>query len=74
MRRTHWRLERTYLRKPCSSPVLIARCWALLRRGQSRRPLTFTVDDLVLDPRRRTARRGDTPSVVPGGSSRCWSI
>ena len=50
-----------YLRKPFSYPVLVARCRALLRRGRSEEPVEVTVGNLVLDPRRRTARRGDVP-------------
>ncbi|MBA2559593.1 MAG: response regulator transcription factor [Propionibacteriales bacterium] len=50
-----------YLRKPFSYPVLVARCRALLRRGISEEPVEIRVGDLVLDPRRRTARRRDVP-------------
>ena len=50
-----------YLRKPFSYPVLVARCRALLRRGTSEPPAEITVGNLTLDPRRRTARRGDVP-------------
>src|SRR5262245_51512911 len=50
-----------YLRKPFSYPVLVARCRALLRRAAAGDPAELVVDDLVLDPRRRTLRRGDTP-------------
>lgn len=50
-----------YLRKPFSYPVLVARCRALLRRGMSEPPAEISVGDLVLDPRRRTVRRGDVP-------------
>jgi two-component system, OmpR family, response regulator len=49
-----------YLRKPFSYPVLVARCRALLRRAAAGDPAEIVVDDLVLDPRRRTVRRGDT--------------
>jgi DNA-binding response OmpR family regulator len=49
-----------YLRKPFSYPVLVARCRALLRRSAAGDPADLVVDDLVLDPRRRTVRRGDT--------------
>jgi two-component system, OmpR family, response regulator len=48
-----------YLRKPFSYPVLVARVRALLRRGMAGAPADLVVDDLVLDPRRRTVRRGD---------------
>lgn len=50
-----------YLRKPFSYPVLVARCRALLRRGRSEEPAEIRVGDLVLDPRRRTARHRDVP-------------
>jgi DNA-binding response OmpR family regulator len=50
-----------YLRKPFSYPVLVARCRALLRRGTSEEPVELSVGNLVLDPRRHTARRGDVP-------------
>ena len=46
-----------YLRKPFSYPVLVARCRALMRRGAAGMPAELVVDDLVLDPRRRTVRR-----------------
>src|SRR4051812_7544815 len=49
-----------YLRKPFSYPVLVARCRALLRRAATGDPTEIVVDDLVLDPRRRTVRRRDT--------------
>ena len=47
-----------YLRKPFSYVVLIARLNALLRRDSGQRPAQLTVADLVLDPARRSARRG----------------
>jgi len=50
-----------YLRKPFSYVVLVARLNALLRRGASARPSELEVGDLVLDPGRRTVRRGDFP-------------
>jgi DNA-binding response OmpR family regulator len=50
-----------YLRKPFSYPVMVARCRALLRRGTSEEPVEIRVGDLILDPRRRTVRRGDVP-------------
>jgi DNA-binding response OmpR family regulator len=50
-----------YLRKPFSYGVLVARCRALLRRAAAGDPAEIVVDDLVLDPRRRTLRRGETP-------------
>jgi len=50
-----------YLRKPFSYSVLVARCRALLRRAAAGDPAEIVVDDLVLDPRRRTLRRGESP-------------
>ena len=50
-----------YLRKPFSYDVLVARCRALARRATAGDPAELVVGDLVLDPRRRTARRGDRP-------------
>ncbi len=50
-----------YLRKPFSYSVLVARCRALLRRAAAGDPTEIVVDDLVLDPRRRTLRRGESP-------------
>jgi two-component system OmpR family response regulator len=50
-----------YLRKPFSYPVLVARLNALIRRGAPERPVELRVGDLVLDPGRRTVRRGDRP-------------
>jgi DNA-binding response OmpR family regulator len=48
-----------YLRKPFTFSVLAARCNALLRRGVPGDGWSeLIVGDLVLDPRRRTARRG----------------
>ncbi|HET7357024.1 MAG TPA: response regulator transcription factor [Nocardioidaceae bacterium] len=48
-----------YLRKPFSFPVLVARCRALLRRGSAAAEwMELTAGDLVLDRRRRVARRG----------------
>ena len=48
-----------YLRKPFAFTVLVARCRALLRRGGREGWSELFVGDLVLDPGRRTARRGD---------------
>ena len=50
-----------YLRKPFSYDVLVARCRALLRRASAGGPEELVVGDLVLDPRRRTLRLGETP-------------
>ena len=61
-----------FLRKPVSYRVLVARCRALLRRGRSGEPGEITLDDLVLDPRRRTARRGDTP--IPLSPREYWLL
>ena len=48
-----------YLRKPFTFAVLVARCDALLRRGSPSAGWTELIaGDLVLDPRRRVARRG----------------
>ncbi len=48
-----------FLRKPFSFSVLLARCDALLRRGRNSDGWSeLIVGDLVLDPRRRVARRG----------------
>ncbi|MEO6472936.1 MAG: response regulator transcription factor [Aeromicrobium sp.] len=49
-----------YLRKPFSYSVLVARCRALSRRTAAAGPPEFVLDDLVLDPRRHTVRRGGT--------------
>jgi two-component system, OmpR family, response regulator len=47
-----------YLTKPFALPELFARLRALLRRGPIERPALLRVGDLVLDPARRTVRRG----------------
>jgi DNA-binding response OmpR family regulator len=47
-----------YLRKPFAFPVLVARCRALLRRGERSTWSELTAGDLVLDPARRVARSG----------------
>lgn len=52
-----------YLRKPFSLSVLVARCRALARRGPVQLPAEVRVGDLILDPRRRSVRRG--PVRVP---------
>ncbi|WP_460718362.1 response regulator transcription factor [Nocardia heshunensis] len=49
-----------YLTKPFSFVVLIARLRALLRRRTPQQPTLLAAGDLVLDPARRTVRRGDT--------------
>jgi two-component system, OmpR family, response regulator len=48
-----------YLRKPFSFAVLVARCRALVRRGGRGGWSELVVGDLVLDPARRVARRGE---------------
>jgi len=50
-----------YLRKPFSYVVLVARLNALLRRSAPARPAKLVVGDLLLDPGRRTVRRGVVP-------------
>ena len=47
-----------YLRKPFSFAVLVARCRALIRRGDRAGWPELVVGDLALDPRRRLVRRG----------------
>ncbi len=48
-----------YVTKPFSFDVLLARLRSLLRRGVRERPTLLEVGDLVLDPARRRATRGD---------------
>jgi len=48
-----------FLSKPFSLVVLAARLRALARRGATPRPPDLVAGDLVLDPVRRTCRRGD---------------
>jgi two-component system copper resistance phosphate regulon response regulator CusR len=48
-----------YLGKPFAFGELLARINALLRRGHQRDPVSLQVADLVLDVRRRQARRGE---------------
>ena len=48
-----------YLVKPFSFAELAARLRALVRRGQSERPLVLSVGDLRLDPATHQAWRGD---------------
>jgi two-component system OmpR family response regulator len=47
-----------FLSKPFSYLVLVARLRALVRRGATPRPTVMRVDDLELDPARRTCTRG----------------
>jgi two-component system, OmpR family, response regulator len=46
-----------YLTKPFSFIVLVARLRALIRRGAPERPTVLQVDDLILDPSRRSVER-----------------
>jgi DNA-binding response OmpR family regulator len=48
-----------YLPKPFDASELVARIQALGRRAGRRTPTTLTCGDLMLDPARRVARRGD---------------
>src|SRR5262245_26086124 len=48
-----------FLSKPFSLVVLVARLRALARRGTTPRPPDLVAGDLVLDPVRRTCRRGE---------------
>jgi len=50
-----------YLTKPFDFPVLVARIGALFRRAQPAIPPVLRSGDLVLDPARRRARRGERP-------------
>jgi two-component system OmpR family response regulator len=47
-----------YLTKPFSFAELLARCRALLRRGQTERPVMLQVGDLTMDPAGRKVDRG----------------
>src|SRR5918996_472994 len=47
-----------YLTKPFAFQELVARVRALLRRRAEAEPLVLQVDDLILDPARRTVARG----------------
>lgn len=53
-----------YLRKPFSFSVLVARCRALARRGPALMPTELRVGELVIDPRRRTARLAQSPVAL----------
>ncbi|WP_420452180.1 response regulator transcription factor [Ilumatobacter sp.] len=48
-----------FLRKPFSHLVLVARLRALIRRSSAQPSTELVVGDLVLDPTRRTVRRGE---------------
>ncbi|MFT4052653.1 MAG: response regulator transcription factor [Microbacterium sp.] len=50
-----------WMTKPFSSPVLLARLRALVRRGARARPTVLEAGDLRLDPAARTVTRGDVP-------------
>ena len=55
-----------YMTKPFSFEELLARIRALLRRSQDYKTGTLKVDDLELDPLRRTVKRGGTPITLSG--------
>ncbi len=55
-----------YLTKPFSFEELLARIRALLRRSQDYKTGILKVDDLELDPLRRTVQRGGTPINLSG--------
>jgi DNA-binding response OmpR family regulator len=48
-----------YLTKPFAFQELVARVRALLRRRTEAEPTVLRIDDLTLDPARRTVTRGD---------------
>jgi two-component system, OmpR family, response regulator len=50
-----------YLVKPFAFAELVARLRAILRRSPAERPMTLTVDDLVLDPATGTVSRDGVP-------------
>ena len=50
-----------YLSKPYHFPELLARVRALLRRGPAFEHTELSVEDLVVDTRSRTVKRGGTP-------------
>jgi two-component system OmpR family response regulator len=53
-----------YLTKPVDLAELFARIRALTRRDPLERPTELRVGDLVLDPARRSVRRGGTPIAL----------
>lgn len=53
-----------YLTKPFSFRVLVARLYALARRGAPERPVVLTAGSLSLDPTRRRVQRGQTPITL----------
>jgi DNA-binding response OmpR family regulator len=53
-----------YLCKPFSYIVLVARLRALIRRGGAGRSPELRVGDLLLDPARRSCRRGAVPVAL----------
>ncbi len=55
-----------YLTKPFSFEELLARIRALLRRSQDYKTGILKVDDLELDPLRRTVQRAGTPITLSG--------
>lgn len=48
-----------YLVKPFAFGELLARVRAMVRRGAAERPVTITVEDVVLDPATHVVHRGD---------------
>jgi two-component system OmpR family response regulator len=61
-----------FMTKPFSYPVLVTRLRALLRRsGSNPADATLSAGDLVLDPRGRVVRRGDTDIEL---SPRAFSV
>ena len=53
-----------YLAKPFSYAVLLARLWALLRRGARERPAMLEAGDLRLDPAAKQAWRDEVEVVL----------
>jgi two-component system, OmpR family, response regulator len=53
-----------YLTKPFSFRVLVARLYALARRGAPERPVVLIAGSLSLDPTRRRVERGQTPITL----------
>ncbi len=53
-----------YMTKPFSFSELSARVRALLRRGKKADPTILTIDNLSLDPAKRTAKRGNKTIIL----------